>query len=340
MSNQARIAVVVLNFNTRALLAQCLPVVLRESRDPGVEVIVVDNCSHDGSAEFVRDSFPEIRVMELTENLGYAGGYNQALQVLDHDYFVLLNSDAEPAENWLSPLLELAENNPQFGCAQPHILDYQHRQRFEYAGAAGGYMDRYGYPFCRGRIFGQVEENQGQYSDSRRVFWATGAALFIKRDAWMAAGGLDTAFFAHFEEIDLCWRLQLKGYQVWSCAQSQVYHMGGGTLANQSPRKTYLNFRNNLLMLYKNLPSEVMNKRILQRKLLDSLAAVLFLLQGKPRLIWEIAKAHRDFERIKSQFTRSEAPLPLTQLSGSLNASLVFGYFLRGRKTWKSWDLL
>lgn len=337
MSNSARIDIVVLNYNTRDLLAQCLPVVLRESQIPGARVVLVDNHSSDGSAAYVRTQFPEIHLIELPENAGYAGGYNQALAQLDADYFVLLNSDAEPGPNWLKPLLHLAENTPQFGAAQPHILDYYQRDKFEYAGAAGGYMDRFGYPFCRGRIFGQVEKNQGQYTQTQPVFWATGAALFVKRQAWLEAGGLDEAFFAHFEEIDLCWRLQLKGYSIWSCADSVIYHMGGGTLANQSPRKTYLNFRNNLLMLYKNLPTELANKRILQRKLMDGLAAFLFLLQGKPQLIIQIIKAHRDFDKTKHRFQRSANAVPVPELTGTLNASLVFGYFLQGKKSWTDW---
>lgn len=329
-----KIDVVILNYNTRSLLETLLPHVLAHSAGDGVQVVVADNASTDGSAEFVTEHYPGIELILMDKNRGYAGGYNTCLKNRQADYFVLLNSDAEPAAGWLQPLINMAAAHPNLGAAQPHILDYYNRTRFEYAGAAGGFMDHFGFPFCRGRIFGNVEQNLGQYNEPRQVFWATGAALFISRKAWEQAGGLDEAFFAHMEEIDLCWRLQQLGYEIWSCPDSVVYHMGGGTLSNQSPRKTYLNFRNSLLMLYKNLPAERKGKTLFARKLFDGLAGVFFLLQGKPGHIAQIIKAHRDFARYKQQTRPVEQPKPLDQLTGVLHGSLVLNYFLKGRKIW------
>ncbi len=331
------INIVILNYNTRNLLQQCLPTVIRNSQYPGASITVVDNASTDDSASWMRNHYPEIRFIQLTKNTGYAGGYNEALKQCDEDYFVLLNSDAEPDEQWLWPLLQLVAQHPDLGAAQPHLIDYYKRNQFEYAGAAGGFIDKFGYPFCRGRIFGHVEFNQNQYNKPMPIFWASGAALFIKREAWEKAGGLDLAFFAHMEEIDLCWRLQLMGYSVWSCPESKVFHIGGATLSNQSPRKTFLNFRNNLLMLHKNLNPSDRNARIFSRKLFDGLAGVFFLLQGKWSHIPQIVKAHREFDRIKDQFPATPNPLPLTQLTGTLNDSIVLGYFLKSKKTWSQW---
>ncbi|MFM2335846.1 MAG: hypothetical protein RIS91_1849 [Bacteroidota bacterium] len=331
------INIVILNYNTRNLLQQCLPTVIRNSQYPGASITVVDNASTDDSASWMRNHYPEIRFIQLTENTGYAGGYNEALKQCNEDYFVLLNSDAEPDEQWLGPLLQLVAQHPDLGAAQPHLIDYYKRNQFEYAGAAGGFIDKFGYPFCRGRIFGHVEFNQNQYNKPMPIFWASGAALFIKREAWEKAGGLDLAFFAHMEEIDLCWRLQLMGYSVWSCPESKVFHIGGATLSNQSPRKTFLNFRNNLLMLHKNLNPSDRNARIFSRKLFDGLAGVFFLLQGKWSHIPQIVKAHREFDRIKDQFPATPNPLPLTQLTGTLNDSIVLGYFLKSKKTWSQW---
>lgn len=325
--------VVILNFNTRNLLAQLLPTVIANSKHPDVRIVVADNASSDGSADFVAENFPDVELIRMNENRGYAGGYNECLKNRTADYFVLLNSDAEPAAGWLEPLWKLAEK-PGFGAAQPMILDYYKRDKFEYAGAAGGYMDHFGFPFCRGRIFGNVELNNGQYNDTRQVFWATGAALFISREAWETAGGLDEAFFAHMEEIDLCWRLQNAGYSIWASHESAVYHMGGGTLSNQSPRKTYLNFRNSLLMLHKNLPADRKERVLFARKLFDGLAGAFFLMQGKPGHIFQIIKAHRDFAELRKTVKAVSKPLPMDTLCGVLHGSLVFNYFIKGRKTW------
>lgn len=329
--------VVVLNYNTKSVLQQCLPNVVNACQLEGVTVTVADNASGDGSADWVAEAYPEVKLIRLSENTGYAGGYNRALAGLKEDYFVLLNSDAEFEAGWLAPMLACAEADPTFGAAQPHILDYFNRNKFEYAGAGGGFMDAFAYPFCRGRIFGLVETNTGQYDTQRQIFWATGAALFIKRTAWEQAGGLDEAFFAHMEEIDLCWRLHLLGYSVYSVPASKVYHMGGATLANQSPRKTFLNFRNNLLLMHKNMHPAEKDMRIFQRKLLDALAGIFFALKFQFSLIPPIIKAHREFDKIKKDFTLTPNPKLVKDLPGTIPHSIVFGYFLRRKITWKTW---
>ena len=332
----ATIDIVILNYNTRGLLERLLPTVISCSQGEGINIVVADNASSDGSAEMVSAKFPDVELIEMSENRGYAGGYNACLAGRTADYFVLLNSDAEPAPGWLLPLLKMAEENPSLGAAQPHLMDYYNRNKFEYAGAGGGFMDQYGYPFCRGRIFGNVEQNEGQYDDGLQVFWATGASLFISRKAWEATGGLDERFFAHMEEIDLCWRMQLLGFEVWSCPQSIVYHIGGATLSNQSPRKTNLNFRNNLLMLYKNLHPAERDGVIFRRKLFDGLAACFFILQGKVNHIPEIVKAHRHFDKMKRHLQPSSGAKLLADLPGIFMGSLVLSYFLRGKKVWST----
>ena len=337
MIQEFQIEIVILNYNTKNILEQCLPQVVANSQYPNCKIVVVDNASTDDSANFVRTQYPDIELVVLDSNTGFAGGYNRGLKGRNADYFVMLNSDAEPAKGWLEPLMKMIEQFPDLGACQPKILDYFNRDKFEYAGAAGGYIDKFGYPFCKGRIFGNVEFDRQQYNQSEKIFWASGAAMFIKREAWEKANGLDEDFFAHMEEIDLCWRLQLLGYSIYNCHESIFYHMGGATLSNQNPRKTYLNFRNSLLMLHKNLPLQIKGKRILQRKLFDGLAGFLFLIQGKPKHVWQIFKAHQYFDKHKSEFQISSNTKPLKSLSGVLNHSLVFGYFLRNKKTWGSW---
>lgn len=326
------IDIVILNYNTKSLLAELLPIVIKNSAIPGASVIVADNASTDDSVAFLNQEFPNIELVKLEKNYGYAGGYNQALKNRNADYFILLNSDAEPHENWLQPLIELIQSKPDLGAAQPKLLDYYQRNKFEYAGASGGFLDKYGYPFCRGRIFGNVEIDQAQYNDTREIFWATGACFLVKKSAWDAANGLDESFFAHMEEIDLCWRLQLLGYKNYTCPDSIVYHMGGGTLSNLSPRKTFLNFRNNLLMLYKNLPEFERNKIVFKRKLLDGLAACFFLLQGRFAHIPQVWKAHQAFNKLKSNIQPTANSKSMHQLSGVFNKGLVWNYFIKSKK--------
>lgn len=334
-----RIDVVILNYNTRHILAQCLPKVLEYSQHENVRVILADNASTDDSVEYVKNTFgSKIQIITLQENYGFAGGYNHALKQCTGDYFVLLNSDAEPGNaNWLQELYAVAQKHPDFAAAQPKILDYKRNGKFEYAGAAGGFIDYFGFPFCKGRIFGNVETDTGQYNQEEPIFWASGAALFIKRDAWEAVNGLDPNFFAHMEEIDLCWRIQLQNLQIYSCPSAIVYHMGGATLSNQNPKKTYLNFRNSLIMLHKNLPDTLSAKRIFQRKLFDGLAGIFFLLQGKPLHTLQIIKAHREYDRIKAGIQKSENRLKIEAIKGMMRESLVFSYFFKGKKTFSSY---
>lgn len=338
MPQSPSIDIVVLNFNTREILAKCLPKVIRCSQHENVRVVLADNASTDGSMDYAKSTFGEqIDYIDIPSNLGFAGGYNYALKTRTADFFLLLNSDAEPADsNWLKPLIECSalEN---FGAAQPSILDYYHREKFEYAGAAGGYIDYLGFPFCRGRIFGNVEPDNGQYHQTKEIFWASGASLFVKREAWTRAGGLDEQFFAHMEEIDLCWRIKNIGYRIYHCPKSKVYHMGGATLSNQSPKKTFLNFRNGLLMMYKNLPVEVRDKRILKRKMMDGLAGIFFILQGKIEHTFQIIKAHRAFDKLKVNYSENSNNKHMSEHTGVLTNSLVWGYFFKRLKTWSQW---
>lgn len=333
------IDIVVLNYNTRDILAKCLPKVMRHSQHENVRIIVADNASTDDSVSFVNATYGDsIQVIALDQNYGFAGGYNKALAQCDADYFVLLNSDAEPGNpEWLHELMQVANAHDDFAAAQPKILDYSRNGKFEYAGAAGGYIDHYGFPFCKGRIFGNVEFDNGQYQQSEPLFWASGAALFIKREVWNTLEGLDPMFFAHMEEIDLCWRIQCLNLGIYSCPKATVYHMGGATLSNQNPKKTFLNFRNSLIMLHKNLPDKMLGKRILQRKIFDGLAGIFFLFQGKPLHTLEIIKAHREYDKIKSKLVKSEHRPELSKLKGMIEESLVFSYFFKGKKTFSQY---
>ena len=267
-------AVVILNWNGEAMLRQFLPSVIACSCLEGTEIYVADNASTDASCEVVEKEFPSVRLIRLDKNYGFADGYNYALQKIDAEYAVLLNSDVEVTEGWLQPMVGYLDTHPETVACQPKIRAYRHRNLFEYAGASGGFIDRYGYPFCRGRIFENVEEDKGQYDEVIPVFWATGAALMIRLDVYRNVGGLDGRFFAHMEEIDLCWRLRSRGYQLVCIPSSTVYHVGGATLKKENPRKTFLNFRNNLLMLYKNLPEEELKPVMRVRTFLDYCAAV------------------------------------------------------------------
>ncbi|MBU6324994.1 MAG: glycosyltransferase family 2 protein [Bacteroidetes bacterium] len=326
----ARVAVVILNFNTARLLEQFLPRVLQTDY-PNFEVVVADNASSDDSVNLCNELFPQVRLIEIEENLGYAGGYNHALKQVHSDYYVLLNSDVEVPANWLTPLVNMAENDARIAAAQPVILDYYKKTHFEYAGAAGGWIDRYGYPFCRGRVFHVLEEQQGQYANDSDIFWASGAAMFVRARDFHDVGGFDAHFFAHMEEIDLCWRLQLAGKRIVHCPDSAVYHMGGGTLSHQSAYKTYLNFRNGLLLLEKNLPEAQRSGIIFRRLLLDGIAAVKFFMGGKFSHAWSIWKAHRYFHKNRKRF-RPERPIELQPLTGYYKGSIVWDFYARGRR--------
>ncbi len=296
-----QIAVVILNYNGAEMLRTFLPSAVAYS--PQAEVIVADNCSTDDSVQVMREEFPDVKLICLAKNHGFADGYNLALAQVEAEYFLLLNSDVEVTEDWLVPMLEYMNANPDVAACQPKLLSYKNKNEFEYAGACGGFIDRYGYPFCRGRIFDTVECDSAQYDSVADLFWATGAALMVRSDDYRAAGGLDGSFFAHMEEIDLCWRLRSRGRRIVCVPQSVVYHVGGATLNKSNPRKTYLNFRNNLLMLYKNLPEEELRYTMFVRAILDYVAAFKSLLSGDAAGCRAILQARRDFGRIKSGYS-------------------------------------
>ncbi len=293
MKQKPKVAVVILNWNNKYFLEKFLPSVYN-SNYPNVEFVIGDNASSDDSIAFVRECYPLIRVVQNDKNYGFAGGYNKILQQVEAEYYVLLNSDVEVTNNWIEPVIYMMESEG-YAAAQPKILSYHHKETFEHAGAAGGFIDVFGYPFCRGRIMQITEKDSGQYNQEEEIFWATGAALFIRSSAWKEVGGFDADFFAHMEEIDLCWRLKKEGYRIGYCPKSTVYHVGGGTLNASNPKKTYLNFRNNLVMLQKNLSFQKALWVIFIRFWLDLLALLTFLAQGKFRDAWAVSRAHQYF---------------------------------------------
>lgn len=324
-----RVAVVILNWNGKSFLQQFLPSVVAYSTN--ATVYVADNASSDGSVAFVRQSFPSVHIIETGANLGFAGGYNAALKELKEDLFVLLNSDVEVSENWIQPIVNLMDADKTIGACQPKILDFNQKDRFEYAGATGGFIDKYGFPFCRGRLFDTLEKDSGQYDLTKEIFWATGACLFVRNDAYKQLGGLDEDFFAHMEEIDLCWRMKRAGYQVMAEPRSTVYHVGGGTLSKSDPRKTFLNFRNGLELLAKNLPKNKLFFTLFIRMIFDGIAAWKFLLSGHPKDFWAVLKAHKAFYgRLRTTLNKRSGNYP--ELSGIYSRSIVFEYFLKGKK--------
>lgn len=322
-------AVMILNWNGVEMMRRFLPEVVRTTPADVADIIVVDNGSTDSSLEMLAAEFPTVKVMALGTNYGFAEGYNRALAAVDHDYVVLLNSDVATGEGWIEPLVDEMRRNEDVAAAQPKIMSVDSPGTFEYAGACGGYIDRHGYPYCRGRIFGTVEEDSGQYDTPADVAWASGAALMVKRRLYIEAGGLDAAFFAHMEEIDLCWRLRLMGYRLTVVPQSKVYHLGGGSLPAGNPRKTYLNFRNNLLMLYKNLPHKGRKKALIVRRLLDTIAWARSVATFNWGDAGAILRAHRDFRRMKHAYDR--LPSPAENLIESA-PNILTAYYLKGKK--------
>lgn len=331
-----KIAVVILNWNGCEMLRSFLPSVVRFSEADGAVVYVADNGSTDASVEVLCREFPTVRLILLEENQGFADGYNKALLEVDAEYVVLLNSDVEVTEHWLQPLADYMEAHPEAAACQPKIRSWRQKGKFEYAGAAGGFLDRYGYPFCRGRIMGVVEEDKGQYDTIIPVFWATGAALFIRLKDYCEAGGLDGRFFAHMEEIDLCWRLRAHGRQIVCVPQSVVYHVGGATLKKENPRKTYLNFRNNLVMLYKNLPPQELNKVMRVRAFLDYVAALQYLLKGQLDNVKAVFHARSEYKRLRSYFLKArEENLRKTYVDSipeRIKSSILWQFYVKGRK--------
>ena len=300
-----KISVVILNWNGVGMLQKFLPKVIEYSTMEGVEVCVADNASTDESVSYLQANFPNVRLIVLDKNYGFADGYNRALEQVEAEYVVLLNSDVEVTPHWLEPLVEYMDTHPEVAACQPKIRSERNKEYFEYAGAAGGYLDKYGYPFCRGRIFDVVEKDEGQYDTVSSVFWATGAALLIRLKDYWEAGGLDGRFFAHMEEIDLCWRLRSRGRGIVCIPQSVVYHVGAATLKKENPRKTFLNFRNNLLMLYKNLPEKELKKMMFVRGLLDWVATFVFLLKGDGKNARAVWQARKEFKHICPDFASS-----------------------------------
>ena len=336
-----KVAVVILNWNGEKLLEEFLPNVVSTVPDYA-EVIIADNASSDNSIQYLKNNFPELRIIQNSSNGGFAKGYNEALKEVDHEYLVLLNSDIETPNNWIEPVIEFMEANADVGAAMPKIRQYKNKPYFEYAGAAGGFIDKWGFPFCRGRLFNELEKDETQYNDNSPVFWATGACMFVKNDLFKKLNGFDEFFFAHMEEIDLCWRIQRAGYSIYSIGTSHVYHLGGGTLNKLSPRKTFLNFRNNLLLLTKNHPKKGFVLRMLQKLILDGLAGFKFLLEGDIKHMFAVIKAHFSFYACLPKYlkVRKELRSTLTNeiILGVYNGSIAKEHFLSKKKRFTDLD--
>ena len=327
------VSIVILNWNGRPFLQQFLSSV-QAGTWPNKEIVVIDNASTDDSIQFLQESFPSVKIIRHAANFGYAKGYNEGLKQLQADYFVLLNSDVEVIPGWIEPVIQLMESDKQIAICQPKLLQFAHREYFEYAGAAGGWLDHLGYPFARGRVFDVCEKDEGQYDRAGPIFWASGAAMFVKASVYNELGGLDEYFFAHQEEIDLCWRAQLAGYKVYACPASVVYHVGGGTLPKGNAQKVYLNFRNNLVMMAKNMRTWEAVWKISLRFVLDAISAVKSLLSGEGTYFTAVVRAHVRFcgwllaERKKSLFPVARKGA----LAGYLQKSVVWSYFVRGKR--------
>ncbi len=330
------LAIVILNWNGRGMMQRFLPGIIKHST--GAQVIVADNASTDDSVAWLKTNHPDVGIIQLDKNYGFAGGYNRALKEVESDLYLILNSDVEVHEGWLDNMLSYMHEHPEVAACQPKLLCQWSPEDFEYAGASGGFVDQLGYPYCRGRMFSTLEKDNGQYDDVHSVLWATGACLLIRRKDFWNVGGFDDRFFAHQEEIDLCWRLCARGRQVVCVPQSVAYHLGGGTLPQGNPRKTFLNFRNNLLLLYKNLPESELQNVMRWRFWLDALASIQFLLTGQWgsfRAVWQARSA---FHHMKSDFTKDrEENLRLAVCEPLKDAphSILWQYYIKRRKTWK-----
>ena len=335
-----KVSIVILNWNGRELLERFLPSVVRNSPSDIADVVVADNGSSDGSLDMMRKEFPSVRLICFDKNYGFAEGYNRALGNIGTPYSVLLNSDVEVTEGWLDAPLGVLDSDQRIAAVQPKIRSWRNPSFFEYAGAAGGYMDKYGYPYCRGRVFDVVEEDRGQYDNPAELLWASGACLFVRTGIYKDAGGLDSGFFAHQEEIDFCWRLRSRGYRVVCIPSSVVYHVGGATLGMEHPRKTFLNFRNNLLMLYKNLPPESLKHVMRIRFFLDYLAALRFILGGHPGNAMAVYKARRAFRSLRPGYEpkrKENMDKRLTDLpSGLTGICLLWKFYVKRVKVFSS----
>jgi GT2 family glycosyltransferase len=331
-------AIVILNWNGIGFLKMFLGTVVKYSLSPETEIYLADNGSTDGSADWVAENFKEVRLIRLDRNYGFAGGYNIIIKKLDAEYIVLINSDIEVTKGWLQPLVSFMHENPDAAACQPKILSYSQKDYFEHAGAAGGFIDKYGYPFCRGRILNVAEKDEGQYNDKVDIFWSSGACMIVRADAWRKCGGFDEDFFAHMEEIDLCWRFCKAGYRMGFVPGSVVYHFGGGSLAYDSPFKIYLNFRNSLYMLHKNLPEDRLVTVIFSRMILDGLSAVVFLFKGRFSYFKAVLKAHISYYKSIRKLGRKRKILKnLGECDTKgliLNKSIIFEFYIKGIKTY------
>jgi GT2 family glycosyltransferase len=332
---EAKVAVCVLNYNGEELLKKFIPTLLEHTPPSIGKVYIIDNCSNDNSVQLVQSTWPEIGLVVLGQNFGFTGGYNGGLKSIVAEYFVLINSDVEVTARWLEPMLTLFESTPKIGACQPKVKSYREKGKFEYAGASGGYIDFLGYPFCRGRIFDQIESDQGQYNNAIEVFWATGACMMIRSSLYFESGGLDESFFAHMEEIDLCWRLQRMGYQIYVQPNSVVYHVGGQTLSKDNPRKTYFNFRNSAYMLYKNTTDWSIYWKLPLKMLLDFVAGVKFWKDNSFAHFKAVLLAYnsffRDYSRIRK--TRSALKIKMPLKSQQIySKSIIWHYFVLGRR--------
>ena len=324
------LAIIILNWNGRRLLEEFLPTVVATTISERSDLFVVDNGSEDDSVEYVREHFPEVKLIEYQKNYGFAEGYNKAIETIRYPYSLLLNSDVAVKEGWWEPLLDFIKSHKEAGAVQPKIKSYREPEKFEYAGAAGGLLDSLGYPYCRGRVFSKIAEDKGQYDgEAMEIAWASGAAMLVDTEAFLKVGGLDRRFFAHMEEIDLCWRLMLEGYKIYFVPDSEVYHLGGASLNYGNPKKTYLNFRNNLLLLHKNLPKKKGRRRLFVRRLADSLAFLMFALTGKSKDAGAVLKAHNDFKKMRHYYDNQPDKDIMKQIPGTKRNILISDFFAR-----------
>lgn len=335
----SKIAIVILNWNGKKYLQQFLPQLINNTASGDAKIYIADNGSSDDSVPFLKKEYSHFELILFNKNHGFTGGYNRALKLINAEYFVILNSDVEVTSNWIDPIIELMDQDQKIAACQPKIRSFAQKEYFEYAGAAGGFIDKFGYPFCRGRIMKDLEKDSGQYDDIREIFWATGACMFVRAELFKSIGGFDEDFFAHMEEIDLCWRIKNMGYKIFYHPDSLVYHVGGGALPNDSPRKLFLNYRNNLFLLYKNLNGAELIWILLFRMILDGVSAFMYLVSFKGKSFFAVFKAHISFYRLLPEMhkKRKKEQLKLSQIKEIYSGSIVYGYFVKKRKYF--WNL-
>jgi len=331
-----KVAVVILNWNGKKYLEQFLNSIISNVNNSYTDIWVADNASTDNSITFLKENFASVKLICFDQNYGFTTGYNKALALIEAEYYVLLNNDVEVTSQWIEPVIEHLDKNPKIAAVAPKIKSWSNRNEFEYAGAAGGFIDYLGYPFCRGRILSSIEPDNGQYDKSVPIFWASGACMFVRASIFHSLKGFDDLFFAHMEEIDLCWRMKNAGYEIYCLPQSTVYHVGGGTLPNNSPKKIYLNYRNNLLLLYKNLPRQKKNIIFLLRFIFDMASVLVFLLQFKGKFSLSVFKAYRDFFKLKKNYAINRQNLK--KQTEILNKSIVLNFFLKRKRKFSDFN--